>query len=37
VDDTARSAAAHKAAADPEQRLRRLHAAIEAGVDPIAL
>jgi hypothetical protein len=35
--DTARSAAADKALADAEQRLRRLHAAIEAGVDPVAL
>jgi hypothetical protein len=29
--------AADKAVADADQRLRRLHAAIEAGVDPIAL
>jgi hypothetical protein len=35
--DTAQPAAAEKAVADAEQRLRRLHAAIEAGVDPIAL
>jgi hypothetical protein len=35
--DTARGAAAAKAVAEAEQRLRRLHAAIEAGVDPTAL
>ena len=35
--DTARGAAVGKAVAEAEQRLRRLHAAIEAGVDPAAL
>jgi hypothetical protein len=35
--DTARGAAAAKAVAEAEQRLRRLHTAIEAGVDPTAL
>jgi hypothetical protein len=35
--DTARTATADQAVADAEQRLRRLHAAIEAGVDPLAL
>jgi predicted transcriptional regulator len=35
--DNARTATADQAVADAEQRLRRLHAAIEAGVDPVAL
>jgi hypothetical protein len=32
-----RAATADQAVADATQRLRRLHAAIEAGVDPVAL
>ena len=35
--DTGRTAAADKAVADAEQRLRRLHAAIEAGAEPAKL
>jgi hypothetical protein len=35
--DTSRAAAADEAVADAEQGFRRLHAAIEHGVDPAAL
>jgi hypothetical protein len=35
--EATRTAAAATAVADAEQRLRRMHAAIEAGVDPVAL